>query len=155
MLVQSYPVAYKGAFIDTHLFDLFKRLQYMGYDRICYMEDVVFEHLHYRTGKSEYDDTYKKRVRFADDKTFIALAKSRQQDSQKLRCAILCEPIPKSEPRDFIDLQNLGLFKTIIALTRLLLFDRGLPLRWRSFLWYWFIGSYLADCGLFGIFVKR
>lgn len=36
--------------------------------------DVVFEHLHYRTGKAACDETYKRRGRFEDDPTFIAMA---------------------------------------------------------------------------------
>ena len=50
LLVEPYPAAYRGAFIDVHLFDIFKRLQHAGFNRVRYLDDVVFEHLHYRTG---------------------------------------------------------------------------------------------------------
>lgn len=155
LLVEPYPLMYKGAFIDTHLFDLFKRLQHAGHDRIRYMEDVVFEHLHYRTGKSEYDDTYKKRDRFADDWTFIALAKKRQSDSEKLQCAILGKSFQQHDSVADIEPKKSSLFKTIAYLTGQLLFDRGLPLPWRTFLWYWFIGRYLAVRGFLWPFVGR
>jgi len=33
-------------------------MQRAGHDRIRYLEDVIFEHLHYRTGKVAVDETY-------------------------------------------------------------------------------------------------
>ena len=73
LLVEPYPAAYQGAFIDVHLFDIFKRLRHAGFGRTQYLDDVVFEHLHYRTGKADCDETYMRRGRFEDDPTFIAM----------------------------------------------------------------------------------
>ena len=84
LLIEPYPKEYQGAFIDVHLFDIFKRLQRAGFDRIHYMDDIVFEHLHYRTKKAFLDETYRKRGRFADDPVFLALINSRQKSAAQL-----------------------------------------------------------------------
>ena len=41
LLIEPYPPEYRGAFIDVHLFDIFKRVKHAGFDRIIYREDVV------------------------------------------------------------------------------------------------------------------
>ena len=78
-LIRPFPEEYNGAFIDLHLFDVFKRFEKKNFYRIVYLNDVIFEHLHFRTGKTIIDDTYKKRNRFEDDLTFHSLAKFREQ----------------------------------------------------------------------------
>lgn len=156
LLVEPYPKEYKGAFIDTHLLDLFKRLQHAGYDRIHYLGDVVFEHLHYRSGKAPYDETYGKRGRFADDSIFLALINSRQKAADRL-LRILRDgesQAPYSpEPSATVKVPE-TLFKAIAGYTYDFLFDRGLPLRWKSFLWVWFIGRYMAERGMLRPFVR-
>lgn len=77
-------VRYRGAFIDYHIMDVFKRLQKKGFGRIVFLENLVFQHRHYRTGLSQIDSTYSERNRFGDDKTFIELANEREVLSQKL-----------------------------------------------------------------------
>jgi len=155
VLVEPYPKAYHGAFIDYHLFDIFKRLQCAGVDRICYLDDVVFEHLHFRAGKAKADETYTKRGRFDDDATFLSLTDLRRQSAQRLRIAIKGETLP-SEQRTGSgpELPPSGLVASVMFLTRKLLLDRELPLRWRFFLWYWFIGRYLAAHGYLGPLVR-
>ncbi len=156
LLVEPYPKEYQGAFIDYHLFDIFKRLQYAGFYRIYYLDDVVFEHLHYRTGKAPFDETYQRRGRFTDDPTFLALINSRKkaaarllqvlrgEESEVLYCleSGIIEKVPET------------LFKAIAEFTRELLFDSGLPFRWRVYLWVWFIGRYMAGRGMLWPFVR-
>src|SRR5260370_10812859 len=84
LLGEPYPLIYKGAFIDTHLMDVFRRLEKRGYDRIAYAEDIVFEHVHYRNNPEALDATYSDRSRFGDDLTFIALAEARRLESDRL-----------------------------------------------------------------------
>lgn len=144
LLVEPYPIAYGGAFIDVHLFDIFKRLQYSGFDRIRYMEDLIFEHLHYRVGKADCDETYTRRGRFADDSTFVAMADCRRRAAGRLLSALRGEPLLPFEPQtDCQDIPN-GLIAAISYFTRQFLWDSGLSIRWRAYLWYWFIGRYLA-----------
>lgn len=154
LLVEPYPIAYGGAFIDVHLFDIFKRLQYAGFDRIRYMEDLIFEHLHYRVGKADCDDTYTRRGRFADDSTFVAMAGQRRRAAARLLSALQGEPMPSFEPwKDDRDIPN-GLSAAISYFTQQFLLDKQLPLHWRAYLWYWFIGRYLAARGFFGLLMR-
>lgn len=87
-IADPFPGEYRGAFIDVHIMDIFKQIKGAGFDRIVYLEDVVFEHMHYRLGKSELDDTYSERDRFVDDKTFMALVGARQWAAQRLLALI-------------------------------------------------------------------
>lgn len=156
LLVDPFPSQYRGAFIDYHLLDIFKRLELLGEKRIRYLEDVVFEHLHYRTGKAQIDETYTQRKRFADDLDFLALSAPRHLAAQRLYCGVrslvlpefkavgaTVESLPKSLP---------GMF---LFITRSIFFDRSLPLRWRSFLSFWFFGRQLAARGLLWPLVKQ
>jgi len=147
LLVEPYPAAYRGAFIDVHLFDIFKRLQHAGFERIRYLDDVVFEHLHYRTGKAVFDETYKRHVRFEDDPTFIAMAKVRGTGAKRLLNALMGERLPAFEQSKCQEYVPAGIPSAVSYFSRQLLFDKELPLRWRGFLWYWFIGRYLAARG--------
>lgn len=154
LLVEPYPMAYGGAFIDVHLFDIFKRLQYAGFDRIRYMEDLIFEHLHYRVGKADCDETYTRRGRFADDSTFVAMADSRRRGAKRLLCALRGEPLPPFEPQtDCRDIPS-GLIAAVSYFTRQFLLDSQLPIRWRAYLWYWFIGRYLASRGFLKLLMR-
>jgi len=60
-------------------------MQHAGHDRIRYLEEVVFEHLHYRTGKAAMDETYTKRGRFDADSTFMALIGARRVAAKRLQ----------------------------------------------------------------------
>lgn len=154
-LVNPYPIEYKGAFIDTHLYDVFKRLDKKGHNRICYLDDVVFEHLHYRSGKAPIDDTYKKRGRFDDDAAFVQLAAIRQVSAERLSAILNCEiNIPNIDVDNKVKYKPKGLFDAVIRLTRQFLLNGKLPFRWRFFLWYWFIGRYLASRGFLWPIVK-
>jgi len=154
LLGDPFPAAYRGAFIDTHLFDIFKRLQHGGYDRFAYLEDVVFEHLHYRTGKAEYDETYRRRGRFDDDYTFIALAARRSRDADRLVRSIRGETVPVGGPA-LVDPYVPGGFAAAVGyFVQRLLLDRELPLRWRGFLFYTHVGRYAAAKGWLGPLVR-
>jgi hypothetical protein len=156
LLAEPYPKEYQGAFIDYHLFDIFKRLQHAGFDRIHYMNDVVFEHLHYRAGKAPFDETYAKRGRFSDDPVFLALINSRQQSAGRLLRRLRGDESPFLRGRAHGAIKELPktLFKAIVAFTHDLLLDRGLPFRWRSYLWIWYIGRYMAARGMLWPFVR-
>ena len=154
LLVEPYPVAYQGAFIDVHLFDIFKRVQHAGFDRIRYLEDVVFEHLHYRTGKAVYDEIYKKRGRFDDDPTFISMVESRSTGAERLLDVLNGRMPPVFKQAECHEYILPGIFSAVSYFSRKFIFDKELPLRWRGFLWYWFIGRYLAAHGYLWPFVR-
>ena len=156
LLVTPYPATYRRAFIDVHLFDIFKRLQHAEFDRIRYYDDLVFEHLHYRTGKAPYDETYghARSGRFFDDPTFIALTAMRSAAAKRLLSVIRNEPIvavADAVPQAIVPTDITG---AVCLFSRRFLLDGELPYRWRLFLWYWFIGRYLAANGFLRPFVR-
>ena len=70
------PRAYLDLYIDVHLLDIFKQLRRLGHNRILYLSDVVFEHMHHVVGKATPEMYYKKNQR-ADEILFIALDEQR------------------------------------------------------------------------------
>jgi len=134
-LGEPYPVAYLRAFIDYHLFDIFKRLQRAGHDRIRYLEDVIFENIHYRTGKVAVDETYTKRGRFDDDSTFMALIQTRQIAAKRLEQSLLNNDVAEYEAIRYEEVIPPNPILALTMYTSRLLFDGELPWCWRSWLW--------------------
>jgi len=91
------PEIYLGAFIDTHLHEIFRFLKTQGHDRICYLADVKFTHRHYRVTKDAPDETYARRDRFGDDKTFLLHIKARHNISLNMKRFIEVGDISKSQ----------------------------------------------------------
>ncbi|MCX8082096.1 MAG: glycosyltransferase [bacterium] len=75
---------YERFLIETHLFDIFIKLRKLGYSRIFYMSDVIFEHRHYLADKSSPDETYLSRNTYKDHHLFISLARDRHYSALKL-----------------------------------------------------------------------
>ena len=145
ILGEPFPRAYQGAFIDYHLLDIFKRLERGGHSRICYLERLIFEHRHYRTGKAEFDATYQRRDRFADDPVFLALRDSRSAAAARLRAHVEGKPMNGTHAR-FV--APSGARSPTIALAghcSAILRDDELPFRWRGFLFAWFCARSLAS----------
>jgi hypothetical protein len=135
LLGRPFPKEYRGAFIDYHLLDIFKRLERRGQPRLIYLEDVVFEHLHYRTGKGDFDEIYGKRDRFGDDDTFLQLRNERSAAAATLLAAI---------EGASATLQSVASGTTTPTLLQATLLDRELPLPWRIRLWFWFTARTLV-----------
>jgi hypothetical protein len=143
LLREPYDRAYRGALIDYHLFDVFKRLARRGHDRIVFLPDVVVDHLHYRTGRAPFDETYRRRSRFGDDQTFLELRTTRQNLAELLEARI------NDRPR-----QDLAEWKrtaqpspvpmSFRSFWRGFMADPGLPWGWRTFLFTWFCGRHVA-----------
>jgi glycosyltransferase involved in cell wall biosynthesis len=156
MLGEPFPAAYRGAFIDTHLMDIFRRLQHAGFDRVRYLKEVVFEHLHHRTGKAPFDATYAARKRFDDDATYVALAPSRQLQAMCLLAALLGKP-PQKYSQVIMEFQAAaprGFMNAIEIYTQAFLLDTGLPWQSRCYQWVRFIARYLAANGWLRPFVR-
>ncbi len=94
------PRQYKGAFIDVHLFDIFKQLEGLGGSRLIYLESVVFEHFHHLAGKAKIDETYLNRNRFGDDQMFIFLSGARKDVSISMSDFIVRGAIPPLRKKD-------------------------------------------------------
>lgn len=82
------PEGYLNLHIESHLVDIFKQLKSFGYDRIVYLNDVIFEHLHYAVGKSKHDNTYIKKDPDFDGRLFVALDNDRRFIAVKLAKSI-------------------------------------------------------------------
>jgi ABC-type polysaccharide/polyol phosphate transport system ATPase subunit len=135
LLGEPFPRAYRGAFIDYHLLDIFKRLERHGHPRLIYLEDVVFEHMHYRTGKGDFDEIYGKRDRFGDDDTFLRMRDERNAAARRLLVAIEGENARRAQA---------AAVATPPELLKVSLLDRELPAAWRLRLFLWFLARKLA-----------
>jgi hypothetical protein len=139
LLKYPFPIQYKGAFIDTHLFDIFERLRKKGFNRTIFLEDVVFEHCHYRSGKAKFDLTYKNRNRFGDDQVFVDLISLRQENARSLLAQIHCEKyIDGSSKKQSVNLYQGHIFSLPFKLLDAFFKDFSLPLKWRSYLSVYF-----------------
>lgn len=68
---QICPEEYHREYIDTHLFDIFRKLRELGHDRLMPLSDVVIEHLSFFAGKSPVDATYHKPRHWDDERRYI------------------------------------------------------------------------------------
>lgn len=78
------PVSYLNLHIESHIFDVFKRLKCLRHNRIVYLPNLVFEHLHHTLNKSVADQTSKKRDPRSDEWLFIALDDDRYRVANRL-----------------------------------------------------------------------
>lgn len=147
VLVDPYPAVYRGEFIDTHILDIFKRLRYRGYDRIRYLEDVVFEHMHYGVGKAAADETYTKRVSYKDSPRFLALRERRQEAASRLMFAVQGKNLPAYSDLPSRDVSPDSLMGAMWLYTGMFLLDGNLPLRWRFSLWLVFFRHFVFAKG--------
>jgi len=79
------PRDYLNVYIDVHLFDIFKKLARLGYQRVVYLGDVIFEHMHPEAGKSPIDVTYVKKNERFDDFLFLNLENERWDQARRLK----------------------------------------------------------------------
>lgn len=77
------PGEYLRAYIDAHLVDVFLHLRQHGHDRICYLPQVIFEHLHADAGKGGPESASSERWT-EDELTYIVWAEERKYLAYKL-----------------------------------------------------------------------
>jgi hypothetical protein len=133
LLGEPYPRDFRGEFIDVHLMDVFQRLKGIGFDRILYLEDVVFEHLHHHAGKSAEDATYRERLNSVDDDVYLGLHRERGAVVRRLRARIAGESVADPAPPRPLPA---GLF--VLRSLEALVCSRA-PFLWRLrvFSWLW------------------
>lgn len=133
-----YPREYRGAFIDTHLMDVFNRLVKHGSHRIIYLEDVVFEHVHFRVDAIAIDQTYLDRPRFADDAVFTGLIPYRRWQAERLISGLEMKVKSQNDmpPPERYREAPCAFTAPYFFATRYLL-DRELPFKWRFGLFWW------------------
>ena len=88
LIKDPYPREFCGDGIDLHLFDIFIRLKNLGHERIIYLENVFFEHMHVCLGKAKQDAIYRSRSHLKGNYTFYALWEFREQITK-----LLCQTI--------------------------------------------------------------
>ena len=145
LLGDPFPEPYPGGLIDYHIFDIFVRLKRLGFDRFCFINDLVIEHLHYRFGKSEYDKTYANRGYFdVGDEVFVELREVRQDAAQCLASAIKQKPLSPISSIPPIPDPPQGIGSAFMEYAKAFLLDAGLPLKWRLGMFKLFFNRYLA-----------
>ncbi len=144
LLQEPYPEQYPGGFIDYHLFDIFKRLAQKGHSRVFFQEDVIFEHLHHRMGKSEFDETYQRRGRIdLGDEVFISLRQMRQVSSERLASVIDGHLPPNLPKTGCIEHVAGGFIPAIMTFLNVFIMDKDLPLKWRIYLFAVFLKRFM------------
>jgi glycosyltransferase involved in cell wall biosynthesis len=145
LLVDPFPKAYPGGFIDYHIFDIFMRLKELGFDRFYFFDELIMEHLHYSCGKSSYDETYKYRGHFdMGDDVFVGLRDMRQEAAQYLASTIKGEtPFPIPVASSNFD-SPLGIGSAFVKYVQVFLLDTGLPAKWRLEMFRLFFSRYMG-----------
>lgn len=118
LLLGDFPSSYKGAFIDTYLHEIFIILKKNGYNRLIFLDDIIFEHNHYRYTGEIPDQTYKDRDRFGDDLIFLSAVKQRIATAQLIQ-----ELIEQTTPRKNNTTTSISLSKSIASY----LFSKSFP----------------------------
>jgi hypothetical protein len=90
------PECYDRVFIDTHIYDVFRRLKARGHDRFCYLPDVVVEHLHPDFQKGPCDAVSVKRHFAADERAYVRWAEERERLAGRLARAIERAALPQA-----------------------------------------------------------
>jgi len=78
------PQEYQSHSIDSHLFDVFERLGKLGFDRLTYLPEVVFEHLQHGAGHSAARPTPGAEAQRDDRRRYLALSEEREKIARKL-----------------------------------------------------------------------
>jgi hypothetical protein len=139
ILMDPYPAEYSHLFIDTHLFDIFMRLKHLGMNRVFFLDQVHFIHLHTKDGKGEEVIDYQPRDHYKDSMAFIRNRYLRQTSAQRLLSAIERKELPdlsaccEFEP-------PLSLLDAFVRYFRIFMLDEGLPIPYRFHLYKGIVG---------------
>ena len=82
------PQDYHRDYVDTNLYDIFRKLERLGHRRWFYLPDVVIEHCHVEAGKAAFDATYHKPRMVGDELAYIAWDENRQIVAETMARAI-------------------------------------------------------------------
>lgn len=101
LIQDPYPAEFNGDGNDSHLYDIFLRLQDLGHERIIYLPQIFFEHMHYKLGKAKNDATYQSRSHLDSNKTFYNLWRYRENQVARIAAFLNGEelkPLTKESP---------------------------------------------------------
>lgn len=154
ILSNPYPKEYDALYIDVHIFDVFTRLKHIGYDRMFYLGNVIFDHRHFINGRVRPDAGYSHKNRFKDAMTFISLRHLRQISAQRLLAVIEDKPLPALPDHLISEDPPDNLVHAIMKYFAIFLTDYGLPVSWRL-LWFIRFTKYYAAMKSGMNFLKR
>jgi len=154
VLSEPYPKAYDALYIDAHIFDVFIRLKHLGFDRMFYLESVVFDHRHFTNGKIRPDAIYSHKNRYKDGITYISLRRLRQVSALRLLAAIENKPFPDLPDQVAMEEGPSKLTHALVQYFLVFLTDHGLPFRWRLQWFFRYIKYFAAMKGGMS-FLKR
>jgi len=154
ILSRPYPIEYESLYIDTHIFDIFTLLKYLGQNRIFFLDNVVFDHRHFINGKIRPDASYSHKNRFQDAMAFISLRHLRQSSAHRLLAAIKNESLPELPEQSILEIPPDNLAHAFVKYFSIFFKDYGLPLYWRL-LWFVRFTKYYAAMKSGIVFLKR
>jgi hypothetical protein len=94
------PARYQRDYIDAHLYDVFEQLRRLGHDRLRYLGEVVFEHVHVDCGKAGPAVAPVNRHASYDESTFISWAEERSSIARRLARHIAASGCVHARPSD-------------------------------------------------------
>jgi len=92
VLVHPFPSLYKRLFIDTHIMDVFIRLNRHEKQRVIYLDEIKFTHLN--LNPHVYDSDSLQRTNDDDDVAFVLLRNLRSSQYRRLRSIVNNEQLP-------------------------------------------------------------
>lgn len=124
--------------LDLHIQDIFFQLKGLGVNRIKYLHNVVFEHLHYTIGKSSLDKTYSDRHRFSDDDLFILYADLRLNLSNKIASDMNTKSTSTQILKNKVERTKMNNFQFFKKNTLMFWYSNA-PFSYRFKLWFYMI----------------
>ena len=120
--------------------DIFIRLKKAKICKIFYLDNIIFEHLHFRAKKNLKDNTYLNRDRFEGDKEFHSLINLRKLQFKNIFEYLKHNrQIDKDEINKRYSIQKIDLIKLIKQSIK----DNELPLVWKYKRLFYYIIRYL------------
>ena len=140
LMQKPFPKNYMRYFIDVHIYDIFLRINKLGFSRIIKIDQIIFEHMHFRSRKANYDNTYfeSQKYRFSDSIPFLQLIDFRNAISKNIAKYILINQDYKNQSNILFENELIPIILNTKSSLNIILFDNNLPLKWRFFLFFWF-----------------
>ena len=128
-MVFPFPSIYKRLFIDTHVMDVFIRLNKIKEKSLIYLEEIEFTHLNLNPHVNNSSSTL--RINDDDDIAFLSLRDLRSSQFKRLKSFINNEQLPEIETI-YTDIdRNSGLFRLFKLFVLQFVFDKELPTYYR------------------------
>lgn len=152
-LVYPFPPLYKRLFIDTHVMDVFIRLNRCIKQRVIYLEDIKFTHLKLNSHINESNAI--QRINHDDDVSFVLLRNLRESQSRRLKSIVNSEK-PVEIVHDFENVnRDMNYFCFLKWFLLEFFYDNGLPVYARVKYLIRFSGHFFMIRTSLGLFLAR